>query len=77
MTLRLPSAGSFRVATDREDYASFSLVEGPDHGRPRELPTGPGTGTAVGISRATDVRLTLPAAATTLCGLEPGSVAPR
>jgi hypothetical protein len=69
-TLHLPAAGSFRVASDRAATASMSLVEGSTGGRPREFSTGPGDGTAVGISRATDLELTLPGGTTsTLCGL--------
>jgi hypothetical protein len=70
VTLDLPAAGSFRVASDRAGTAALSLAEGSARGRPREFPTGPGDGTAVGISRATDVELTLPPGTTsTLCGL--------
>ena len=68
--LHVPAAGSFRVASDRADTTALSLVERSARGRSREFPTGPGDGTAIGISRATDLELTLPAGTTsTLCGL--------
>ena len=69
----LPAAGSFRVATQRPDYALLSLVDGDARGRPREFPTSPGGGTGVGLSRASEVELTLPATTTTLCGLNPSA----
>jgi hypothetical protein len=69
VVLELPTAGSFRVATDPAAPASLSFVDGGAHGRPREFPTAPGDGVGVGVSRATDIELTLPTTTTSLCGL--------
>jgi hypothetical protein len=70
VALRLAEAGSFRVAAGRPAAASLAFVERAARGRARDLAIGPGEGTAVGISRATDVELTLPRGTTsTLCGL--------
>jgi hypothetical protein len=65
----LPAAGSFRVATDRIDDATLAFVDGTARGRPRGFSTAPGGGTGVGVSRATNVELTLPRTTTTICGL--------
>ena len=68
--VRLPAAGSFRVATDPAATASLRFVEDGARGRPREFDTTPAGGTEIGVSRATDVELQLPADGTsTICGL--------
>jgi len=68
--VELPTAGSFRVATDRPATASLAFVEGSARGRPREFVTAPGDGTGIGVSRATDVEVELPGGIdSTLCGL--------
>ncbi len=69
VTVRLPAAGAFRAASDRDATASLALVDGAARGEPREFPIGP-EGTAIGTSRRADVRLALPRGmTTTLCGL--------
>jgi hypothetical protein len=73
----LPSAGSFRVATDPADEAALTFTEGDARGRPRAFPTTPGGGTGVGVARATNVELTLPSTTTTLCGLGAADVRTR
>jgi hypothetical protein len=75
--LRLPAAGSFRVITPGEADVWLTFVERGQRGRPRPFTAGPGDGTAVGISRATDAELELPPGTTTLCGLGSASVASR
>ncbi len=75
--LELPAAGSFQVATDRIDDASLVFVDGAARGSPRGFQTAPGDGTGVGVSRATDVELTLPRVTTTICGLGTADVRKR
>jgi hypothetical protein len=75
--LELPAAGSFRVANDPAATAAMTFVQGDARGRPREIPTGPGGGTGVGVPRATNVELTLPPTTTTLCGLGTAEVRSR
>ncbi|HLM16753.1 MAG TPA: hypothetical protein VK549_02955 [Acidimicrobiia bacterium] len=75
--LALPSAGSFRVATDRAATASMTFVQDDARGRPRLIDTSPGDGTGVGVARATNVELTLPPTTTTLCGLDGAEVRGR
>lgn len=77
VVLELPSAGSFRVATDPAATVSMAFVDGDARGRPREFATSPGNGTGVGVSRATNVELTLPPTTTTLCGLGAAEVRSR
>jgi hypothetical protein len=67
--LTLSSAGAFRIATEHAATASLAFVAGEARGRPREVPTRPGTGIGVGVSRGMDIELTLPPMTTTLCGL--------
>ncbi len=67
--LQLPSAGSFRVATDRPAEASLAFVDGGERGEPRAFTTEPDGGIGVGVSRAAAIELSLPRATTTLCGL--------
>jgi hypothetical protein len=75
--LHLPTAGSFRVASQRDSTASLALVDGAERGEPREFPMGP-DGAAVGTSRASDIELTLPTRmTTTLCGLASTSLSSR
>ena len=70
MLVRVPAAGSFRVATDPDATASLRFVEDGARGRPREFDTTRAGGTGIGVSRATDVELQLPADTTsTICGL--------
>ena len=72
MLVRLPAAGSVRVATDEPGTASFRFVEDGARGRPRAFDTTPDGGTGIGVSRATDLELELPAGVTsTICGLAP------
>jgi hypothetical protein len=73
----LPAAGSFRVATDQPATASLRSAERATRGRPRLFTTAPGDGVGVGVSRATDVELTLPRATSTLCGLGTADVRKR
>jgi hypothetical protein len=69
--VRLPVAGSFRVATDHPVVASLRFVEGEARGRPRPFDTAPGDGIAIGVSRPTDIEVELPAGTTTtICGLQ-------
>jgi hypothetical protein len=75
--LQLPAAGSFRVANDRPAVASLTFVDGDSRGRPRGFDTAPDGGIGVGVSRATDVELTLPRTTTTLCGLGAADVRNR
>jgi hypothetical protein len=74
--LVLPRPGSFRVATARLQPASLAFVQGHTRGRPREFDIAPGAGTGIGVSRATDIELTLPKFTTTLCGLGATAVRP-
>jgi hypothetical protein len=67
----VPTAGTFRVASNRDDTASLSLVHGRAHGEPREFPIGPAA-VPIGTSRATRMQVALPGGTTsTVCGLSP------
>jgi hypothetical protein len=67
--IELPTAGSFRVATDPEATATLSWVQGRDRGRPRPFTTTPGGGAPVGVAQPATLELRLPPTTTTLCGL--------
>jgi hypothetical protein len=67
--VELPRAGSFRVATDRPAAVYMAFLDGTARGRPRGFLSAPEGGTGVGVSRATNVELTLPRTTTTLCGI--------
>ena len=75
--LELPSAGSFRVATDPAANVSMAFLQGDARGRPRLLSATPGGGTGVGVPRPTNVELKLPPTTTTLCGLGTAEVRSR
>jgi hypothetical protein len=75
--LAFPVAGSFRVATDRPADAAIAFLDGPSRGHPRGFTTAQDGGTGVGVSRATDVELTLPRATATICGVGSADVRKR
>ena len=77
MLLELPTAGSFRVATDPAADVSMAFVQGDARGRPRVITATPGGGIGVGVPRATNIELTLPPTTTTLCGLGAAEVRNR
>jgi len=70
-TLHLPAAASFRISSSRPDAASIEFEERGARGRARSFDVGARPGVAVGVSRGTDVRVTLPRSPTRsqLCGL--------
>jgi hypothetical protein len=74
VVVEFPTAGSVRLTSARKGAATMSLEDGAHRGRPRPFTVGP-RGTGLGVARAADVRLHLPAARSTVCGLAPEGAA--